>query len=203
MILAATATFALVLTGSVMMTAQLIDILKSTDTSTRQQAEVALEAMGANAIESLAQAMHSDDLGQAWRAARLMAKIDDPRRVTYMTEALTSTNGLVGQVAVKVIVAILPPDAAGACLTGHLLDSHPIVQVHMIAALITMHYQAAVEPMMRLLTITESSEVRYTAIEGLGMLNAFQAVDLIRSFEHDGNHHVRERSEAALQRLGR
>jgi HEAT repeat protein len=68
-------------------------------------------------------------------------------------------------------------------------------------ALIAIDYQAAIDPLIRLLTITESSEVRYTAIEGLGLLNAAQAVDLIRSFAHDDNHHVQERAQTALNRL--
>ena len=166
MIVTMTTGITLALTGSIMIatqTAQLIEILKSTDTSTRQQAEGVLEALGADAVEPLAQAMQSVDMGQAWRAARLLAKIDDPRRTLYMTRALASTNSLVGQVAVKVITTTLPADQCGACLVEHLRDCRPIVQVHMVTALATSHYYAAIDSLIAVsythLTLPTNREV--------------------------------------------
>ena len=191
----------LVMTCAVMMAMRLIDMLKSTDRVARREAEAALEAMGSEAIESLAVAMRSDDPGQAWRAARLLAKIEDPRRTFYMEQALASTNGLVGQVAVKAIVGTLSPSQAGDILTKNLLTSAPFVQLHMVGALSVLGHREAIGNLVVLLETSVSAEVRYCTIEVLGLLHATQAVDLIRSFADDPNHHVRERVQTALQLL--
>ena len=191
----------LVMTCAVMMAMRLIDMLKSTDRVARREAEAALEAMGSEAIESLAVAMRSDDPGQAWRAARLLAKIEDPRRTFYMEQALASTNGLVGQVAVKAIVDTLSPSQAGDILTKNLLTSAPIVQIHMVAALSLLGHREAIGNLVVLLETSVAAEVRYSTIEALGLLHATQAADVIRSFADDGNHHVRERVQTALQLL--
>ena len=201
MIIAFTTNIAFVIAGGAIMAAQLIDVLKSSDSIIRQQAEAAIEALGSDAIEALAVAMRSDNPGQAWRAAKLLAKIDDPRRAVYMEQSLVSANGLVGQVAVKAIVSVLSPNRAGEILTEHLLDSPPMIQIHMVTALSTLRYREAIENFIVLLETTESAEVRYITIEGLGLLHATQATDLIRSFADDRNHHVQERVQTALRLL--
>ena len=184
------------------MVAILIENLRNSESAVRQQAETELEAMGSVVIDSLVVAMRSDDLGQAWRAARLLARIDDPRRLDYMLPALILSNSLVGQVALKVVIASLPAEQIGPCLVDYLPRCHPLVQVHVVLALGNLHHTEAIPALMQLLAATESAEVRYTVIEALGLLNAAQSVELIRSFQHNHNHHVRERVQIALTRLG-
>ena len=54
---------------------------------------------------------------------------------------------------------------------------------------------------MALLKNAESGALRYTIIQALGVIGDPQAIDLIRSYQNDEDHHVRNRVEIALSRL--
>ena len=183
-------------------TNHLVAALKSSNIGDRKQAEADLEAMGVNAIKALIDAMQSDDQGQAWRAAQLLAKIDDSRPLRYMVRALGSQHGLVGQVAVKAIIANLSANHAGLLLTKSLLNSHYTVQVHIVSGLTTLRYYGAIEPLMLLLSTTLSEIVQYITIDALDFLAATQAIELIRIFEQSNNYHLQKRARLALKSLG-
>ena len=55
---------------------------------------------------------------------------------------------------------------------------------------------------MQLLPKAEAGSLRYTIIQTLGVLGDPQAIDLIRNYLDDPDHHVRSRAEVALDRLG-
>jgi len=54
---------------------------------------------------------------------------------------------------------------------------------------------------MEILSTTPSSDLQHTIIQTLGVLGDARAAELIRSFQHHENHHIRKRAQAALLRL--
>ncbi|MHB8625442.1 MAG: HEAT repeat domain-containing protein [Aggregatilineales bacterium] len=184
---------------------RLLEELGSSDTAVHESAETRLESMGAIAVEPLITAMSGENMGKAWRAARILSKIDDPRRFEPMRQALTSKNSLVGQVAVETLEAGAGagqsmPQTVDAFIRA-LPNARFLVQLHIVAALERLGDKQAIAPLIDLLRTADSPEQRYMIIQALGTLGATQAIDLIRSFQDDENHHVRERAHVALQRL--
>jgi HEAT repeat protein len=184
---------------------RLLEELGSPDVSVHEHAEALLESMGVLAVEPLITILSSENRGKAWRAARILSKIDDPLRFETMRQALISRNSLVGQVAVETLETAaragqFMPQAVNAFIHA-LPDARSLVQLHIVAALERLGDKQAIGPLIELLQTAESPELRYTIIQALGTLGASQAIDLIRSFEYDENHHVRERVQVALQRL--
>ncbi len=184
---------------------RLLGALGSLDAAVHESAETRLESMGVTVVEPLIAAMSGENMGKAWRAARVLSKIDDPRRFEPMRHALTSKNSLVGQVAVETLEA-----AAGAgqsisqtvdAFIRALPSARFLVQLHIVAALERLGDKQAIAPLIDLLQTADSPEQRYMIIQALGTLGATQAIDLIRTFQADENHHVRERAQIALQRL--
>ena len=184
---------------------QLVDALGSPEGSVHQQAESTLESMGGMAVEPLIRAMFSENMGKAWRAAQVLSKIDDPRRIEPMRQALTSRNSLVGQVAVQTLETTASAGQSRSQTVEAFISALPearfLVQLHIVAALERLGDEKAIAPLIDRLKTADSPELRYSIIQALGTLGATQALDLIRSFAHDENHHVRERVQIAERRL--
>jgi HEAT repeat protein len=76
-----------------------------------------------------------------------------------------------------------------------------MVQLQIVGSLEKIGSRRAVATLMTLLRETDSSALRHTLIQALGIIGDPQAADLIRSFQDDEDYHVRKRVAAALERL--
>ncbi len=173
--------------------------LDSPDRDQREVAKTHLLAAGSHAVESLITAMQAGTKRQCYEAAHVLGQIDDERWVAPMQEVLTSSNVLLAEAA-----AIALERHGQRSIEGYLHalpHSHSIVQLRIVAALERIGDLRAVRPLIALLSVASSPSLRCAIIQALGMLGDSQAAALIRSFEHDTDHHVRERVAIALQRL--
>jgi HEAT repeat protein len=180
--------------------AALIKSLASSDYEVREDARRQLLTLGSAGVEPLIAALREESTRISWEAASILSEIDDPRWIQPMREVLSSRNPLLGHAAVTALTT-LGSQAVEIFLT-ELPHCHHTVQTQMLASLGKIGDQRAVTPLMRLLKTTHSATLRYMAIEALGQLGDKRSVKLIRAFENDENHHVRERVEIALERLG-
>lgn len=177
----------------------LVQALESSDSLVRQNSGYMLLEAGPEAVPALIEAMRTPSRRMCWEAARLLARIDDPRWFEPMVEALATDNILLGQVAVKTLAGF--GRRVTLALSAALDTSHPLVRPHIIEALGTLGDFRAIRPLMLLLYNERNTTCRYLAIEALTKLHALEAVELIKSFSDDENHHVRERVQIALKRL--
>lgn len=169
------------------------------DRDQREVAKTHLLAAGSHAVEPLITAMKTGTKRQCYEAAHILAQIDDERWVVPMQEALTSPNVLLAEAA-----AIALERYGQRSIEGYLRalpNSHPIVQLRIVSALERIGDRRAVIPLIALLSVAASPSLRCAIIQALGILGDSQAAALIRSFENDADHHVRERVAIALQRL--
>ncbi len=94
-----------------------------------------------------------------------------------------------GERAVDPLLAVLP-------------HCQPVVQVSIVHTLETIGSCKAVKPLMDLLVSTSYDTLRYTIIQALGTIGDPTAAELVRQYQDDANHHVRERASRALKQLG-
>ncbi len=180
--------------------AELIEDLDSIDMEVREQAKVHLLELGSVAVAPLIETLRSQSGNKSWGAAHLLGRFNDPRCVQPLQEALYSSNLLVGHAAACALERY--GETAVPSLVNALSDNHFLTKLQIVSVLERIGCQRAVVPLMQLLQIAESPTMRYTIIQALGVLGDPQAVDLIRSFRDDEDHHVRKRVCIALNRLG-
>ena len=147
----------------------------------------------------LRQAIQSEKGQTSMGAAQMLAELDHPLHLQYMAEALQTGNILVGDIAARALER--HGEAAVKILLDALPDCQPLTQIAIVRVLEKIKSKKSVEPLMRILASAESPSLRYTIIQTLGLLGSPLAIELIRSFEDDPDHHVRERVRTALQRL--
>jgi len=124
---------------------------------------------------------------------------DEPQRFDLLTVALASRNPLVGANAAEALEAY--SEAAIGPLLQAIDAAHILVQLRIIRALDTIGSPQAVPPLVALLKTTECIPMRYTIIEALGNLGNPSLADLLRGYLDDADHHVREKTQAALEKL--
>ena len=176
-----------------------IQALANPDIMIRQAAKEALAGFGSDAVEPLLTAMKNHDERICWEAALVLAQIDDPRWIKPMQEAITSSNHVLGQVAVKALKN-LNADMSDAFLQA-LPHCHYTVQVHIVVALENSRNKRVAIPLMRMLLHTTSSTLKHSIIQTLGSLDDPRSIHIIQLFQNDGDAHVRQQAQIALQHL--
>jgi HEAT repeat protein len=149
---------------------------------------------------ALRQALRSEQGDISTGAALMLAELDHPLHLEYMAEALKIGNLLIEDIAARSLAR--HGDAAVSVLLDAFPERQPLVQISIVRVLEKINSQKAVKPLMKALELAGSPSLRYTIIQALGMLGDPLPVDLIRSYENDPDHHVRERVRVALERLG-
>lgn len=149
---------------------------------------------------ALLQALKSEQGDISAGAALMLAELDHPLHLEYMAEALKTGNLLVEDIAARALAR--HGEAAVSILLDAFTDRQPLVQISIVRVLEKINSRKAVKPLMTALELAGSPSLRYTIIQALGMLGSPLPIDLIRSFENDPDHHVRERVRVALERLG-
>lgn len=150
-------------------------------------------------LAALRQAVQSEKGDISAGAALMLAELDHPLHLDYMAEALRTGNILVADIGARALER--HGEAAVSILLEAFPDCQPLVQISIVRVLGRINSQEAVKPLMAALASTDLPSLRYTIIQTLGALGNPSAIDLIRSFENDPDHHVRERVQEALERL--
>src|SRR5271165_4556220 len=130
---------------------QLILDLGSDNLVVRENAEAKLRSFGSQAVEPLKQRMFGQDKALAWRSARILSQISDPRIPEIMRMALHSEFFLVGEVAVGTLLGYAANLAYRERVIDDLLASLPtsqqLVQLHILNALEQLPAARSVAPL--------------------------------------------------------
>ncbi len=178
----------------------LLHLLDTGAAPERARAHSQLVALGAQAVDPLVEAVRAGRGRSAWQGLRILIEIDALRAWPVIKEALYADSPLLAQTAASVLAQY---GIRAVPVLIHALPHVPyIVQLAVVTSLIEIGDKRAVAPLMDLLTCTDSDTLRYTIIQGLGVLGVHEAVPLIAPYQDDENHHVRKRARTALVRLG-
>ena len=154
---------------------------------------------GASALACLKEILCLRDAAVSHAAFQVIEYYAEPDRFELLVHTLHARNPIVGAMAVERL------EQYGEQAVGRLCDAlpacHALVQLRVIAALECIGSRQAVPCLMDLLGTAASGSLRYTAIQALGVIGDPVAIDLIRSFADDEDHHVRDRVKIALERL--
>jgi HEAT repeat protein len=173
--------------------------LDSIETSIRQVAIDNLLTTGTEAVEPLIVTMQGQKSRQAWEAAAILAQIDDPRWIQPMKDMLMASNLILASVAAATL------ERFGESVVDTFIEALPkckaITQLQVIGILERIGDRRCVDLLMDILSTTDSPDLQHTIIQTLGTLGDSRAIELIRKFQNDENHHVRKRALVALLRL--
>jgi HEAT repeat protein len=151
--------------------------------------------MSLDALENIA--FNTDMQTSIWAAEQLTRMEPDVRLFEVLTRLMHASNPLVAQMAIKRL------EGYGGMAVESLLDAlgkcSPMIQISITCTLERIGSRKAVEPLMAALAKAEYPSLRYTIIHALGTLGDPAAIDLIRSFAEDADHHVRQRVQTALE----
>ena len=181
---------------------ELINRLADASLSEQRQTMEQLVALGADAVAPLIIVMNSSRGQQAALAAKVLSRIEDQRVVPALLSALANMNRVLQTMVINLLGELRDERALLPLL--ELLDSpDSLLQMGAIQALREFHDLRCVAPLIRALELTKSPSIRYTIIEVLGELGDPCAVEPIRCYKNDEDHHVRRRVEVALEKLNK
>ena len=179
--------------------ARCVTDLESPKLDIRQQAIENLVNLGSAAVPDLITVMQTQTGRKAWQTASVLAQINDARWIPPMRAMVKSQNITLASVAAAAL------EQFGAQEVDTLLRALPnaptLVQMQIASILERLGDKRAVQPLMRLLRKTDSSDLRHVVIHALGTLGDARALPLIQHFSDDDNVHVRKRAHDAITRL--
>ena len=189
------------MTGKFMENEIALLIEQLTDTTLSYAAEEQLLALGAAAVQPLIDSMNDGPDKISWRVAGVLLKINDDRIFPALVEGLSSANILVRQIIAQGFGKLGDIRAVPVLIDGLSDDGAPIVQLSVVTALGMLADKRAVDPLVTILLNTEFAALRHTIIKVLGEIGDDSLIEIFRQFEHDENHHVRNRVRDALQSM--
>jgi len=155
--------------------------------------------VGAGGISEIRADLLAREPARCLPALEQVMGADEPLRFEGICVALASRNPLVGSAAAETLEAYR--EAAIAPLIQTIDTAHILVALRIIRALDAIGSPQAVPPLLALLKSTPHVPVRYTIIESLGNLGDRSLVSLLRPYLDDADHHVREKTLLALEKL--
>jgi HEAT repeat protein len=149
--------------------------------------------------ESLRADLLDHQPGRCIPALEIVMGADEPARFKGLCAALPSQNPVVGSSAAEALESY--GEAAVMPLIQAIDTSHILVKLRVVRALDAIGSPQAVLPLLALLKSTEHVPVRYTLIEALGNLGDASLAGALRPYLDDADHHVREKTQIALEKL--
>lgn len=180
---------------------ELLQALNSDETSKNLQARRGLLALGSLAIPYLVDLMHQDQNDRlSWRAAVILAEMNDPVTQPVFIEALDSGHPIVRQVAAQALgkfqdTSVVPH------LLNHLHDPFSIAQMWVIESLGELGDGRAVEPLLNLLAETDSDTIQQSILRALGRIGDRVALSALIPFFNSPSRHVRSRCQEVYDLL--
>jgi len=179
----------------------LIDALSASDPQISEAARKVLAAQGEQAVDALIQALPQMLPRTLVKAISLLALVPEARCEAALLGLLEHHHNLVRLSSVQAL-GNFPSAQVGQALIHHLNSDDVLLQISAVTSLGKVGGSAAVDALLALLLRTPESTVRYSTIRALGQLGDARAIEVIRGFADDPNHHVRADVRQALQRLG-
>ena len=178
----------------------LIDQLDSADPFTSNLLSKRLLEYGSAAVPQLIEALLYTRLPRSWRAANILAQIDDPRWFVPMVMAVRAENPLLGHAAVNALAERYPKQAI-APLVAALPSCHSIVQLRIIAIMEELHATEAVLQLIELLALTDSAAMRAALLQALGTLGDKSLINIAQQYLDDPDPHVRRHARKCVAKL--
>ncbi len=179
----------------------LIAQLDSADPSTSSRLSKRLLSYGNEAVPYLIEALYHTRAPRSWRAANILAQIDDPRWLAPMLRAVRAENPLLGDAAAKALAARYGQEAA-LPLIAALPHCHSLVQLRIIALLEELGAAEAVPQLIERLALADSAILRAALLQALGKLGDPSLSSLARPYLEDSDPHVRKRARQCLIKWG-
>jgi HEAT repeat protein len=180
---------------------ELLQALNSDETSKNLQARRGLLALGSQVIPHLVGLMQQTQNDRlSWRAAVILAELNDPGTQSVFLEALDSPHPIVRQVAAQALgkfhdTRVVPQ------LLNHLHDPFSIAQMWVIESLGELGDSRAVEPLVALLSETDSDTIQQSILRALGRIGDRVALSALVPFFNSPSRHVRSRSQEVYEQL--
>lgn len=166
----------------------------------RQEARIRLVALGDTVVEPLMALVAREQGRGAWTAVEILGELADERAFPTLVAALDSDNPMLAGMAVQALLHFEEQD-----ILPHLVKAlphvHIMTQQNIILALQDLADKRAVHLLIEQLDQVESPTIRTAIIKTLGELGDPSAIEAIRPYEADSNHHVREWTAVALTQL--
>jgi hypothetical protein len=178
-----------------------IEDLASSDTEISWRAKQRLLSLGSAALGPLLDALESAELPLRWKVLLLLYEIGDSRAVPAIIHCLQSPSPAIRAAAAQLLGKSGDKRAATVLRESLTNDQQAESLVWIIQALGALKDPLSVDPLIRVMQQTDSSAIRYTAIEALGLIGDTRAIEPICQFSEDTSHHVRARVSTALERL--
>lgn len=179
----------------------LIAQLDSADPFTSSRLSKRLLSYGSEAVPSLIEALRHTRLPRSWRAANILAQIDDPRWFVPMLRAVRAENPLLGDAAAKALAARYRREAATPLIAA-LPHCHSLVQLRIIGILEQLGATESVPQLIEMLARADSAILRAALLQALGKLGDPSLISLACLYLEDSDPHVRERARQCLMRWG-
>lgn len=178
----------------------LIDQLDSADPFVSNILSKRLLECGNAAVPYLIDALLYTRLPRSWRAANILAQIDDPRWFVPMVMAVRADNPLLGHAAANALAERYPKQAI-APLVAALPSCHNVVQLRIIAILQELHATEAVPQLIELLALTDSATMRAAILQALGTLGDKSLINIAQQYLDDPDPLVRKRARKCIAKL--
>lgn len=178
----------------------LIQDLLDPDSYRSEQAQNILISLGTIAVDPLTQALSAESDRHRWKIINTLGRIGGKRVIPAMITCLNSRNKAIQGVAAQFLGQLGDECAVEPLLTA-LRENANGSSVWVIQALGLLADKRAVDLLIHIMQSTDSSAVRYTAVEALGYIGDKRATEAISAYSNDESHHVRSRVQQALERL--
>ncbi|MCS6870248.1 MAG: HEAT repeat domain-containing protein [Anaerolineae bacterium] len=179
----------------------LISLLDSAEPLTSSALSERILEYGSKAVPYLIEALSHTRLSRSWRAANILAEIDDLRWFVPMVMAVRADNPLLGHAAANAL-AKRYPEYAIAPLVAALPFCHAIVQLRIIAILEELRATEAIPQLIELLASSDSTTMRTAILQALGTLGNKSLSNIARQYLDDPDPHVRKRARRCLAKFG-
>src|SRR5260221_12857170 len=152
----------------------LLDDLNSDDTTVYRTAKERLRKIGRMVIPSLVDRMLSRSERPAWRAAMLLAEMQDPNCTFAFLQGIKCTNSMVRQIAAQYLSKNGDRESIGYLLNS-LNDEDQALQIWVVEALGNLGDTSVVSPLLALLNKTDSFALQHSIIKLFGSIGDFRA----------------------------
>lgn len=179
---------------------ELLEILTVGEESAREEAALALGALGAEAVEPLAALLAQGEPQARWWAARALAEIDDEGVVPPLAAALQDGDPDVRACAALALGRVGRP--GGASALAHSLTDPSALVAAIAADALSMIGEPAVEALVGMMQDGAHPQARLLAVRALSRIQAQPSVGPLLEALDDPSYLVRYYAREALDALG-
>lgn len=179
---------------------ELIDSIAELDLVTPGRLTLTVRRLTENDITELVQRVHLDSNERRWQAAIILSCINNSLVLDTMRQLLTANHPFLGHIAFDTLERYAPHEDTQTFLMA-LPSSIATLQPRLVRLIEKRGDKRAVPILTALLTTAQSSLLRSTIIQALGVLGDNQIRATIEPYIDDNDQRVRKRAMIALEQL--